>query len=183
MQIKIFYKKFLDKPIKIQFKNNKICIINGFLTTMILKLKLNHFYTLTSTNCYLIHKNYIRTFFSVLTQIIKGITFGYKICLLLKGKGLRLQLKKYKNQNFYIFLKLGYSHKIFFYIPKNTWIFITSKRRTLILYSFNYTELKLLTSKIRNFYPLSLYKLRGFFEETEITKLKKGKSRLNSGNY
>lgn len=82
--------------------------------------------------------------------------------IFLKGKGLRLILRKKLNHLSYIYLKLGYSHKIFFTIPKNIWCRIFGKKRALIIYSLNYSSLRNLILKIRTFYPMSLYKLRGF---------------------
>lgn len=93
--------------------------------------------------------------------------------LVLKGKGLRLQLKKSSN-TLLIYLKLGYSHKIFFNLPKNLWIQISDRRRLILFYSLNYIELRNLLLKIRKYYPLNLYKIRGFYEPDEIIKLKKG---------
>jgi ribosomal protein L6P/L9E len=121
----------------------------------------------------LIHKNYIKTFFSLILKIIDGISYGFKMILKLKGKGLRLQLKKINNLQ-YIYLKLGYSHKIFFKLPNNFWIYIFERRRSLILYSLNYSELRQILLKIRMYYPVNLYKIRGFFEPSEIIKQKKG---------
>lgn len=51
-----------------------------------------------------------------------------------------------------------------------------------MFFGLNFSVLKLLVSKFRQFYPLSLYKLRGFFSMNEILKQKKGKSKLTS-NY
>lgn len=45
----------------------------------------------------------------------------FKTILYLKGKGIRLQLKK-RDGHLCIYLKLGYSHKIFFHLPKNCWL-------------------------------------------------------------
>jgi ribosomal protein L6P/L9E len=171
------YKKILYKPITLDFnikKNN--LLINGILLNYNFKLKKNFIFTinLKTNNMYLlIHKNYIRTFFSLLLQIIDGISYGFKMILKLKGKGLRLQLKKFNNLE-YIYLKLGYSHKIFFKLPNNFWIYIFERRRSLILYSLNYSQLRQILLKIRMYYPVNLYKIRGFFEPSEIIKQKKG---------
>jgi ribosomal protein L6P/L9E len=169
---------------KINLKNlifNKInknieCILNESY-----KIKINinksQFYIL-SKNQYLIKKTYIRSFFSLLIQILNGLLFGFKLILRIKGKGIRIQFKSRKKLNLIrklIYFKLGYSHKIFFKLPLNCWIKVFERRRALILYSLNYIDLKNLILKIRNFYPLGLYKLRGFVEPTEIIKIKKGK--------
>lgn len=165
------YKKFLYKPIDFKF-NTFTCYINGCLLSYNLKLNPNHFIILTNTKL-LIHKNYIRTFFSIFFKIIDGISHGFKAILYLKGKGLRIQLKKINNIMI-LYLKLGYSHKIFFKLPQNIWIQTLERRRTLILFCLNFYDLRLLLMKIRTYYPVNLYKIRGFYEPTEIIKQKKG---------
>lgn len=167
----IFYKKFLYKSILINFKQ-KNCFINGCLLSQTLHLNLKNYY-LIENNKFLLKKNYIRSFFSLLLKTIDGISHGFKAILNLKGKGLRIQIKKLNNI-FVLYLKLGYSHKIFLKLPENTWIQTFERRRSLILFSLNYSNLRCLLKKIRTYYPVNLYKIRGFYEPTEIIKQKKG---------
>lgn len=110
----------------------------------------------------LIHKTYIKCFFSLFSSTLQGISHGYKIKIFLKGKGLRLIIRKKINKLPCIYLKLGYSHKIFFTLPKNIWFRIFGRKRALILYSLDYSLLRNLILKIRSFYPMGLYKIRGF---------------------
>lgn len=49
------------------------------------------------------------------------------------------------------------------------------------LYSLNYILLRNLVLKIRSFYPMGLYKYRGFAIKGEKIKIVKGKSRLGLG--
>jgi ribosomal protein L6P/L9E len=111
---------------------------------------------------------------------LDGLSHGFKTTLYVKGKGLRLQLKTRKGK-LCIYLKLGYSHKIFLHLPKNCWAKLFGRRRTIRLYSLNYILLRNLILKIRSFYPIGLYKVRGFFVENEQFKIVEGKSRLGSG--
>ena len=61
---------------------------------------------------------------------------------------------------------------------------MTQRRRTIFLYTMNYSLLRLIIQKIKVYYPLGFYKIRGFFEKNQIIKLKKGKtSRLGSRLY
>ena len=113
---------------------------------------------------------------------LDGISHGFKTTLYVKGKGLRLQLKQRRGQ-LCIYLKLGYSHKIFLYLPKNCWAKIYGRRRTIKFYSLNYILLRNLVLKVRSFYPIGLYKVRGFYLENEEFKIVEGKSRLGSGYY
>lgn len=96
---------------------------------------------------------------------------------------MRLQLKTRKD-HLCIYFKLGYSHKIFLHLPKYCWAKIFGRRRTIKFYALNYIVLRNLVLKIRSFYPMGLYKKRGFFVEKEKFKIIEGKSRLGSGsNY
>lgn len=174
----ISYKKYIFKPIFLNFINN-CCYINGFLLTESIKFKVNAL-KFSSNNQIFISKKYFRTFFSLLLRSIDGVSYGFKGILKLKGKGLRLQLKKINN-NLLIYLKLGYSHKIFYRLPLNFWVYIYERRRSLILYSLNYSELRTVLLKIRNYYPVNLYKIRGFYEPSEIIKQKKGNLGLVPG--
>merc|ERR1712039_284284 len=123
---------------------------------------------LLSNSVLLIHKKYIRSFFSLLWMHLDGLSHGFKTTLYVKGKGC-------------IYLKLGYSHKIFLHLPENCWAKLFGRRRTIRLYSLNYILLRNLVLKIRSFYPIGLYKVRGFFVENEQFKIVEGKSRLGSG--
>jgi len=164
----------LSKPISFTFEKNFL-FINGFFINKKFKLKNKSLFILNNSKL-IIKKQYLRTFFSNFNKLLNGILLGYKISLDLKGKGLRIQLKN----NNSIYLKLGYSHKIFLKIPKNIWIKISDRRRNILIYSFDYVILKNLIIKLKNYYPLSLYKIRGFHEFNEILKIKKGKSKLGN---
>jgi len=124
-------------------------------------IKKSQVFDILTVKYLLIHKTYIKCFFSIFTSTIQGISHGYKIKIFLKGKGLRLILRKRINKLPYIYLKLGYSHKIFFNLPKNVWFRVFGRKRALILYSLDYSVLRNIILKIRSFYPMSLYKLRG----------------------
>jgi len=172
---KIKFLKLLSKPILLRFLNENL-IINGFLINQKLKLKNKSLFELNK-NKLIIKKQYIKTFLSNLNKLIDGVSLGFKIILNLKGKGLRIQIKNKNN----LYLKLGYSHKIFLKIPQNIWIKISDRRRNILIYSFNYILLKNLVIKLKTYYPLSLYKIRGFHNDNELLKIKKGKSKL--GNF
>lgn len=143
------------------------------------KVKKNKLFV-SSSNILIINKKYIKTFFSLLWMHVDGVLYGYKTILYVKGKGLRLQLKTRQNK-LCIYLKLGYSHKIFLHLPKNCWAKIFGRRRTIKLYALNYILLRNLVLKIKSFYPIGLYKVRGFYIENEVFKIIEGKSRLGSG--
>jgi len=175
-----FFKLLYKKNTQISLNNN-MCIVAGFLINDKFKFSNSSLIKLTNSK-FLIHKNYIRTFFSTLDSYITGVSCGFKIILYLKGKGLRIQLKKQLDGTLFLYLKLGYSHKLLYKLPKNIWVNLIERRRTIVFFGLNFSILKLLVSKFRQFYPLSLYKLRGFFLMNEVLKQKKGKSKLTS-NY
>lgn len=149
------------------------------LTKTKFKLKKNSVFFL-GNSVLQVQKNYMRTFFTLLMTYSQGASYGYKITIYIRGKGLRLQLKTRKNV-LCIYFKLGYSHKILLNLPRNTWAKIFGRRRTISLFSLDYMLLRNLALKIRSFYPMGLYKRRGFFLENEEIKIIEGKSRLGSG--
>jgi len=183
--------KKLYKPVVLQL-NSTFCYINGFLMNISLKLKVNSILILKKFSnlkkkrfnsnqsfILLINKKFINTFFSFLFQSLDGISHGFKITLYIKGKGLRIQLKTRKNK-LCIYFKLGYSHKIFLHLPSNCWAKIFGRRRTMSFFSTNYIVLRNLVLRVRKFYPIGLYKIRGFYLENEKIKITQGKSRLGS---
>ena len=170
-----YYNYYISNLLKISFLDNEFCQVNGILSNFNVKIKKNNFYQLTNNLCFF-KKQYIRTFFSIISKVIDGVSYGFKGILQLKGKGLRFQFKK-KDNNFKLFLKLGYSHKIFLTLPKNIWLKLYERRRTLYLYTLNYELLRQIILKIKYYYPLSLYKIRGFLELNEVYKLRKYKAR------
>jgi len=191
LQIKfITHFKKLYKPLLINF-NSTFCFIYGFLMNEKFKLKLNSFHILkifsnlkknlllTQTFIILIHKKFLNVFLSLFHRLVEGVCHGFKITLYIKGKGLRIQLKTRQNK-LCIYLKLGYSHKIFVHLPINCWAKIFGRRRSISLFSTNYVLLRNLVLKIRKFYPVGLYKIRGFYVENEKLKIIQGKSRLGS---
>jgi len=183
----ISYKKRLYKPVSISF-DTTFCYINGYLLNSKFKLKRNQVFILSlfdsslNSSIILINKRYIRAFFTFLWMHLEGSSHGFKTILYVKGKGLRLQLKRRKGQ-LCIYLKLGYSHKIFLHLPEFCWAKIFGRRRTVKFYALNYIVLRNLVLKIRSFYPLGLYKVRGFYIENEDIRIIEGKSRLTGFGY
>lgn len=175
----ISYKKTFSNSIEITF-DNKFCFIQGNFYKDKFKLKKNKIFFFNSSFV-LIHPQYLKSFVSLLFLNLDCVTKGFKTTLYVKGKGLRLQLKTRKGK-LCLYLKLGYSHKIFLNLPKNCWAKIFGRRRTIRLYCFNYILLRNLVVKIRQFYPIGLYKVRGFFIEKDVIKIVEGKSRLGSSS-
>lgn len=164
----MLYKCYLINS-KFKLKSNKV-------------FSLNPLDSATNTTIILVHKRYIRVFFTLVWMHLEGSSHGYKTILYVKGKGLRLQLKTRKG-HLCIYLKLGYSHKIFLHLPEFCWAKLFGRRRTMKLYALNYIVLRNLVLKIRSFYPLGLYKVRGFYVENDDIRIIEGKSRLTGFGY
>src|SRR5690554_4049754 len=99
-----FFKLLYKKKTTI-ILNNNICTVSGFLINDEFKFLNSSLIKLTNST-FLIRKTYIRTFFSTLNSYITGVSCGFKIILYLKGKGLRIQLKKQLDGTLFLYLKL-----------------------------------------------------------------------------
>lgn len=77
-------------------------------------------------------------------------------------------------ENRLLLLKLGYSHPIYFRIPRETKIF-SFKLTKLFLHSYSYQKLTSTASKIRANKVPEPYKGKGILYENEQIKLKEGK--------
>lgn len=134
-------------------------------------------------NYLLLHKTYLKSFFKLFFLNLISISYGYKTRIFLKGKSLRMIIKKTINNAPKLYLKLGYSHRIFFSFSKNLWGRIYKRKRGLILYALNYSYIRNLVLKIRSFYPMGLYKKRGFiFYMKNIKLLKENHECINKNS-
>lgn len=110
---------------------------------------------------------------AVIKQLIKGVTIGILKKLKLAGIGYRVVKKARKNYSI-LFLKLGYSHDIYYKIPKH--INVECPKPNLIyLLGYNEQELTILTSAIRSLKKPEPYKGKGILYDNEIIVLKEGK--------
>lgn len=118
-------------------------------------------------------KSFQGTSTTVIKQLIKGVTIGVLKKLKLVGIGYRVVKKTKKNLDI-LFLKLGYSHDIYYKIPKH--ISVECPKPNLIyLLGSNVQELTVLTSALRSLKKPEPYKGKGILYDNEKIVLKEGK--------
>ena len=99
---------------------------------------------------------------SILYKKLKFIGIGYRA----------FDVKKFNNKLF--MFKLGYSHPIYFKIPKKINIFCL-KLTKLFVYGNSYQNITKTTSLIKSYKLPEPYKGKGILYENEKIKLKEGK--------
>lgn len=117
-------------------------------------------------------KGLLITFFRLFQQAIIGLNLGFTTNLIFRGVGFRVEML---DKNF-LKLKLGFSHFVFFKIPKQIQIFSPKKTR-LILKGFNRQFLNQFSAKICSFKFPDAYKGKGILVKNQILYLKKGKKK------
>jgi len=179
----------IPEKVNIIVQNNKLFCI-GPLGIRSLKLKVkvliftnstgnkfiqitNHLFLDTSSFKKKERKTLQGTTFSLIKELIQSVTLGVVQKLKLVGVGFRVSVKKKPHMNL-LFLKLGYSHDIYFKIPND--IIVECPKPTLIFLSgTNLQALHNLSALLRSFKKPEPYKGKGFLYENEIISLKEGK--------
>jgi len=179
----------IPEKVNIIVQNNKLFCI-GPLGIRSLKLKVkvliftnstgnkfiqitNHLFLDTSLFKKKERKTLQGTTFSLIKELIQSVTLGVVQKLKLVGVGFRVSVKKKPHMNL-LFLKLGYSHDIYFKIPND--IIVECPKPTLIFLSgTNLQALHNLSALLRSFKKPEPYKGKGFLYENEIISLKEGK--------
>ena len=110
---------------------------------------------------------------SIIANMIKGVSEGYKKELHIVGIGYRVDLK---GQN--LMFSLGYSHPIEFPLPEGITAEIDHKARPLklTLYGIDKQLLGQVAANIRSLRPPDAYKGKGVRYADERLKLKPGKT-------
>jgi large subunit ribosomal protein L6 len=110
---------------------------------------------------------------ALIKQVILETSYIYYTKLKIIGIGYRIvDAEDYINK--LLFLKLGYSHPIYFKITGNLKIFCL-KRTKLFIFGNSYTEITNTAATIRSYKKPEPYKGKGILYETEQIKLKEGK--------
>jgi large subunit ribosomal protein L6 len=110
-------------------------------------------------------------FRSLISNMIIGVTIGYKRELLIKGIGYKAVKIDDK-----LHLSLGFSHKIIFQIPKGINIKTNSAQNKIILESIDKQLIGETAAKIRSLRKPEPYKGKGIRYSNEVIKRKEGKS-------
>jgi len=110
---------------------------------------------------------------SLLKQILFDMSLFFCKKLNLKGVGFRVSLLNILGKNLLHF-KLGYSHFIYFKIPKNLKIFCL-KANTLFIQGHSYVFVTQIAALLRSYKAPEPYKGKGVLYTTEKIILKEGK--------
>lgn len=155
-------KKSLKVKLKLIISNSK----------KLIKVSLIPFSTISNTE-----KKKLKSLQGTTTALLKqlivetSMTFYQKLKLI--GIGYRaIPLETFEDQ--LLTLKLGFSHFIYFKIPKKIKIFC-KKQTQLFILGNSYKELTQITSAIRSIKVPEPYKGKGILYDNEIINIKKGK--------
>lgn len=110
---------------------------------------------------------------SLLKQLLLDMSFLFCKKLNIIGVGFRVSTAKISNFNVLHF-KLGYSHYVYFKIPRNLEIFCLKANKLLIVGN-SYTVVNQVAALIRSFKTPEPYKGKGIVYTTEKIMLKEGK--------
>jgi len=110
---------------------------------------------------------------SLLKQILSDISLLFCKKLDLIGVGFRVSVLKIFDRNLLHF-KLGYSHFIYFKIPKNLKIFCLKANKLFIL-GYSYLFVTQIAALIRSYKVPEPYKGKGIVYTTETIRIKEGK--------
>lgn len=171
-------KIFVPSHIKIciwKKNNQQILVIYNLLGIFYIPLK-------TSTNLKLsLQKQYLNlnsdkkaslfSYKALIRNILIFFARGLKAQLQLRGMGFRSQIKKNK-----LILKIGYSHLIYYKIPKGVRL-KRIKKQKINVYGITNQILYQATEHLRNYRFPDIYKAKGLVYKGEKFKLKQGKKK------
>jgi large subunit ribosomal protein L6 len=155
-------KKSLKIKVKLLVSNNeKTITVSSLAFSKVSNNEKKKLKAMRGTTISLIKQAILETS-SLLYKKLKLIGIGYKV---------------FENENFngkLLFLKLGYSHPIYFKIPNKLKIFCL-KSTKLFIYGNSYQEISQTASTIRHYKKPEPYKGKGILYETEKIILKENK--------
>jgi large subunit ribosomal protein L6 len=111
---------------------------------------------------------------SLLNNMVTGVSNGYEIKLELVGVGYRAEAKEQLLQ-----LSLGFSHDIYFYLPKEIKVQTVKEKRSNPIITLSSNDKQLIgqiAAKIRSFREPEPYKGKGVRFVGEVVRRKAGKS-------
>ena len=120
------------------------------------------------------HKALHGLYRALLNNMVTGVSTGFKVSLEIVGVGFKAEVN-----NNVLKLDLGYSHNIFFALPKEIQVSAQTekgKAPVVTLESFDKQLLGQVVAKIRSLRKIEPYKGKGIKEVGEIIRRKAGKS-------
>lgn len=110
-------------------------------------------------------------YFSMISNLILGVSKGYRCKLRLVGVGFRASVI---NKN--LVLKIGYSHEIIYKIPEDITILCGKTKGTLlVIKAKELNKVTQVAAEIRSLRVPDAYKGKGIHYDKEVLVLKKGK--------
>lgn len=117
-------------------------------------------------------KNKYELFFlNLIFKHILALSKGCYKVLVIEGIGYKL----INNENNLLTLKLGFSHDVYYKIPKDIYIF-SKTPNTIIVYGTNFQQVAQVSAEIRNLKLPEPYKGKGIRYLNETILIKKGKT-------
>jgi large subunit ribosomal protein L6 len=115
--------------------------------------------------------NLKQTYLAIMRGILFGVSKGYRRKLRLVGVGFKALIKETN-----LILKIGFSHEIFYNIPKDV-VISTSKNKGVIIVISGIENVRVnqVAVEIRRLRIPDIYKGKGIHYNKEVLKLKKGK--------
>lgn len=155
--------------VNIFFENNKV-ILKGPLGYLEKSYSLKNL-KIINNNILLIKKNFYLTSLKELEKLIVGVSYGWYFDLAIFGRGFTFRLFT-QNDKKYLKIKIGYSHFVFYELPKTIYVIISKKKNRLILFGLNFWDLSKIALEIRNIRSKHTYKIQGikFFDENIVIK-------------
>lgn len=114
----------------------------------------------------------INTYKKKIQNQLISFKIPFLIRLVLPGVGYRIE----KQVNNILQIRLGYSHFIYLKLPDHINFFF-SKKKNLILSSYNLEELTLFVSQLKKLRKFDKYKGKGFLNKNQKVTLKIGKKK------
>ena len=127
-------------------------------------------------NVIIISNKYFNIFFKDLEKLIIGVIYGWYISFSIFGRGFSFKVIK-RNNKYFLKLKIGYSHFVFYELPASIWVKISKKKNKLFIFSLDFWNLKKVALQIRALRSKHVYKVQGITYFGEVIKLKPGKQK------
>lgn len=164
--LKNFYKqKLLNLQVKVLIlKEKNIIIVTNHSFTKVSNKWKNSFKSLQGTTIALL-KQAVVEISSITCKKLKLVGVGYKV----------FESEMESNKNFKLLhFKLGYSHSLYYKIPKDINIKIHQSTK-LFIFGYDFNRVSQIASILRNCKLPEPYKGKGILYSNEIIKLKEGK--------